>query len=419
MNTVTTPFDRLYNSSGGNSRGGSGFSVKFLSMPKNLAGHWYQVLPGNLWSTLADFQQYHNRGNHTARLNRLNLSRHNRHFRSFSGRTRLQLALADRISELLITVLFPIASCLVPANYLLLALSPKSDSNFSSLYFRPHEVWPMAVFSVDAAAFFLVFQTIYKRLLLYYKTLPIICLAWYLHSQEVLKAAVRQMRAAEHAFFRSSNIGLANAPSKKLKNGNTSYWHYLVGTISGANSRTMSPDSQRLSAAISTIWVSVFMREHCRLLVDLVHLNRHLVSPLLFWFYSPVLVSSVYILCLLYFMPVATLLKLYLLAVFIFVPITFALLFFLSVVVQTLYDHQADSGLFRGQMLCRGSSADLGGGNGNSTFLRTKLKLMSYYEVLRTEKKVTFSFGSYAKVDHRWLFEVKANKGVFSVFSLI
>ncbi len=152
------------------------------------------------------------------------------------------------------------------------------------------------------------------------------------------------------------------------------------------------------------------MREHCRLLVDLVHLNRHLVSPLLFWFYSPVLVASVYLLCLRYFMPVAILLKLYLSGVFIACLITFALFAFLSLVVQTLYDSLADRQLFRAQMLCRGSSADCGKrGNGcgnENLFLRTKLKLMSYYEVLRTEKKVTFTFGSHSKVTNLWLYEV-------------
>ncbi len=151
------------------------------------------------------------------------------------------------------------------------------------------------------------------------------------------------------------------------------------------------------------------MREHCLLLVDLVHLNRHLVSPLLLWFYSPVLVAKVYLLCLLYFMPVAILLKLYLSGVFIACLITFAFLAFLSEVVQALYNSLANSQLFRAQMLCRGSSADCsersGFRNGNP-FLRTKLKLMSYYEVLRTEKKVTFNFGSHSKVTNLWLYEV-------------
>ena len=242
-------------------------------------------------------------------------------------------------------------------------------ATYSSFFFFSFETSQMALLSLDVVAFSLAYQATLKRLLLFYKTLPIICLAWYRHSQEVLGVALKQMKA-----FSSS---------------------------------------QRLSAAIGTIWITVFMKEHSKLLVDLVHLNRHLVSPLLFWFYSPILVGTVYILCLLYFMPVAILLKMYLLSVFLFCLITFALLAFLSLVVKTLYDSLADSQLFRAQMLCRGSSADLdkkgGFGRGNP-FLRTKLKLMSYYEVLRTEKKVTFTFGSHSKVTNRWLWEVNPFK---------
>ncbi len=63
-------------------------------------------------------------------------------------------------------------------------------------------------------------------------------------------------------------------------------------------------------------------------------------------------------------------------------------------------------------MLCRGSSADCSEGNryeNSNFFLRTKLKLMSYYEVMRTEEKVAFTFGAYAKVTNRWLWEVNMN----------
>ncbi len=401
----SSPLDRLYSSQGSNSSGSSVSRVTLSASLPDLTGHWYLVLPRNIWTLVSDL--YHN--HHTTSTNyRLNLGSPNCHFRSFSGKVQFQLSLLDRSSELFLTFFLPAESSVILGILLLVALNPMSDSSSSSLFFRSHEAWQLMLLSADAAAFFLVFQTIYKRLMLYYKTLPLICLAWYLHSREVIEAAVRQMRAAEYLFFRPS-IGLANtAGARGFGSLAAAYRRYSVNTISGGV-LTGPPGSQRLSAAIGTIWITVFMREHCKLLVDLVHLNRHLVSPLLFWFYSPVLVSSVYILCLLYFMPLAILLKLSLLSVFIVSLITFALLAFLSLVVRTLYNSLADSQLFRAQMLCRGSSADGGGGSGfgsGNPFLRTKLKLMTYYEVLRTEKKVAFTFGSHSKVTNRWLWEV-------------
>ncbi len=328
----TTPFDQLYSSKG--SRNGGGFSTPFLGLLENSASHWYQVVPGNIWSILVDLQlHYHHHHHHTTRP-RLHLSRSpNQHFRSFSGRTRSQLVLFDRVSELVITVVLPLESISMLSIIFLLALSHSRGDNSSASFHRSHEASLLALLYLDLLAIFVVFHSTFKRLLLYYKTLPLICLAWCLHSREVLGAAVRQMRAAEYLFFfrsRNDQARVDGGGGREAEQLNAAYRHYLVNTISGENSRAMSPGSQRLSAAIGTIWVNVFMREHCRLLVDLVHLNRHLVSPLLFWFYSPVLVSSVYILCLLYFMPLAILLKLYFSCLFIACLITFALLGFLS-----------------------------------------------------------------------------------------
>ena len=177
---------------------------------------------------------------------------------------------------------------------------------------------------------------------------------------------------------------------------------------------------QRLSATIDTVWARTFAREHCRLLVDLVHLNRHFASPLIFAFYTPIIAASVYVLCLLYFLPGELLLKLYLVLDYLGLFLTSVFLVCLSVIVRVLYDPVADSQLFRAQMLLRGGR---GGGNGSAavgnengrTFLRTKLKLMSYYEVMRTEKKVAFTFGSHAKVEYTWLWEVQEKSLFLSV----
>ncbi len=361
--------DRLYSS-----RGGNGFSSLLLGLPQNLATVWTLLLPSHIWSVWATSELHHHHCHYCHLRHRrpttwhrspVILRRSTGHFRSFSERTQLQLSLFDCTSELVITLLLPLNSTLALVIVVfLLALNLKMGATYSSSSsFFSFETSQMALLSLDVVAFSLAYQATLKRLLLFYKTLPIICLAWYRHSREVLGAvAVKQMKA-----FSSS---------------------------------------QRFSAAIGTIWVAVFMKAHSELLVDLVHLNRHLVSPLLYWFYNPIIVGSVFTLCLLYFRPVAFCFKLYLLGAFIGCLATFALLGFLSAVVCTLYDHQADSALFRAQMLCRRSSAAVNR-NENSIFLRIKLKLMSYYEVLRTEEKVTFTFGSYAKVDNQWLLEVK------------
>ncbi len=395
----------MFNSRKGSNNSKRSSHLKSTSLASGLTGsHWYQVLLRNLWTFLSDFYHHHQP---TTTHHCPSHGNPNCHFRSFSRRTRAQLSLLDHTTELFITLLLPAESTLMLAIFLLVALNPMSDSSTSSLFFRSHEAWQLTVLSADAVAIFVVFQAIYKRLMLFYKTLLLICLAWYLHLQEVLGAAVRQMRAAAQYYQFFCRPSISHLTMNQAGKSETKRF----GGEGGGGSTVLFSASQRLSAAIGTIWITVFMREHCSLLVDLVHLNRHLVSPLLFWFYSPVLVCSVYILCLLYFMPLAILLKLSLLSIFAVSLITFALLAFLSLVVQTLYGSPAvDSLLFRAQMFCRGSSADFscksGGFGSGNPFLRTKLKLMSYYEVLRTEKKVAFTFGSQAAVNSRWLFEV-------------
>ena len=144
------------------------------------------------------------------------------------------------------------------------------------------------------------------------------------------------------------------------------------------------------------------MREHTKLLVALVHLNQHLASVLIFWYYFSVLFISVFILCLLYFLPVSFLIKVYYNVVYVLAIGSFAFLHRLSAVIKVLYSCGAADELYRVQMSC--------GNSGSRGILQFKLKLMSYYEVLRTKKKVTFTFGHHARVNNRWLMEVKIIK---------
>ena len=161
--------------------------------------------------------------------------------------------------------------------------------------------------------------------------------------------------------------------------------------------------SRHFSSALDTIWTSTFMRRHSELLLNLVVLNRHFASLLIFWFLLPMIVLSVYILCVLYFLAVPLLLRLYLAIIYLIMLLLFSVLALLPMVTRALYS--ADGQLYSAQMRCRMGSGEV---NGSFTFLRIKLKLMSYYEVLRTERKVTFTFGSHAKVENRWLLEVNA-----------
>ncbi|KAH9408035.1 hypothetical protein TYRP_011688 [Tyrophagus putrescentiae] len=128
-------------------------------------------------------------------------------------------------------------------------------------------------------------------------------------------------------------------------------------------------------------WTSVFIREHAQLLVDLVIFNRHFASPLIFWHFVPALYCSVFLLCLLYFFPLELPARLVMTILYFLLFVSFILLSGLSAIVKTLYGDGVDRQLF-------------------------KLKLMAYYEVLRTRKKVAFTFGSHAKLESKWLWEM-------------
>ncbi len=226
-----------------------------------------------------------------------------------------------------------------------------------------------------------------NKLALSFKTIYLVPFSWYLHAAEVTRAATRQMNEALQDF------------QKRVRK---------ASIVSGVY------DSREglLCSRIATIWTTVFMREHSTLLVDLVHFNQRLVSPLLFWVYTPILAASVYVLCLLYFFPMHWFVWLLLLGQLIGLFNTFALLALLPAVVGALYDHSVMGQLYRAQMLLysqgiAGNGAKFRDDGGRLAFaLRTKIKLMTYYEVLKTDNKCTFTFGSHSKIENTWLWEV-------------
>ncbi|KAH9407977.1 hypothetical protein TYRP_011629 [Tyrophagus putrescentiae] len=214
--------------------------------------------------------------------------------------------------------------------------------------------------------------------------------AWSLHAREVFQAAVGQMKASE------------------LRRSVPYHFHHHHHHQQQQQQQQLYQRPLRPSmatTAISAIWVEGFCRQHARLLVDLVALNGRLASPLIIAFYLPVLIFSIYNLCLLYFLQWNAVETLSLLVTFLGIALTFCLLFLLSTVVWALYSGPGGQ-RYSAQMKCGTGRGGTAAGHFDTAVLRTKLKLMAYHEVLCTEKKVCFTFGSLSKVEYRWLGEV-------------
>ena len=147
---------------------------------------------------------------------------------------------------------------------------------------------------------------------------------------------------------------------------------------------------------IILIW-SYFFRQHSLVLTDLMTFNSEVVSTLLFWVCLPLLSSSVYCLCLLYFFRLEPIVRVILCFCLLLHATTFAIFTFLPPVSRALYTVTGQ--LYRAQMTLP---------SGKGHHLKGRLKMTAYYEILCTNKKVTYTFGSYAKVDKNWLWEVGA-----------
>ena len=296
------------------------------------------------------------------------------YFRSFSRATRDRLALYDYYTEnvlILVVPTYTYALTVCVYHYTVIATWP--------IYRNVLLIQVIQCF-VDYTIVVAMLSYTLKEVMLFFKLLPLVCYAWHLHVKEITRRAFNRVPM-------KTAVAVAVAEDKNKQNLFKHKFH---------------PNTNSHSIISSSIRTTHFMREHTKLLVALVHFNRHFASVLIFWYYFSIFFISVSILCLLYFLPVPFFVKVYYNGVFVLTIGSFALLLFLSPVIKVLYSGGAGE-LYRVQMNC--VKCGVGGG-----ILQFKLKLMSYYEVLRTKKKVTFTFGHHARVNNRWLMEVKIIK---------
>ncbi len=319
------------------------------------------------------------------------------HFRSFSRTTRNRLARYDYNTERFLVFSLPLDACLLTGGsgyYIVISIWPIYRS-----------VWwfQMILYFVDLSVILAIFMYTFKIALFFYKLLPFVCYAWRLHVKEI----------TGKAFKRPVKISAATAVELKNKR--------LFRQKSCPN------NNNRFITSVS-IKANYFMKEHTNLIIDLLHFNRHFASVLIFWYYMPLLFSSIFILCVLYFLPVVFIIKVHFFAffcrlllnivtiltsqvyhsiIYLLMIGSYVILGSLSAVIKVLYTNGADEEMYRAQI----NSKNSGNGNRSSNaLLRTKLKLMFYYEVLKTKKKVTFTFGPHARVENKWLLEVNMLK---------
>lgn len=309
-----------------------------------------------------------------------------KYFCSFSVKTQRRLELADGLIEECLVAAMPFE-----AAFLLAALSRFILMSAVDFFNQGTHSLQIAHLLLEMASLMAVLLYTFRKALLFLKLLFLVLLAWCTEAEEIKRTAVAAMQVAtvaQFACFRPYG-----------KRGSNEQQQQSVLTTTTTTGLLLN---YRFSASLSNIWTNDFMHDHGKLLIDLALFNRHFASTLIFYFFFPMIIASIYILCVVYFFFVPILLKLYLFFVYLSLLLIFGFLVLLPKVPQILYS--ADGYLYSAQMRCK-----MGLGkqcSGNSTFLRTKLKLMSYYEVLRTEKKVTFTFGSHAKVESKWLMEV-------------
>ncbi len=171
-----------------------------------------------------------------------------------------------------------------------------------------------------------VLYTLHQALL-FLRVLLLVVGVFSLHARELEGAAVAQMAAATVVQFlphfrRRTSAHEKGCSKEQPQQSSTASELAVSGLLT----------SRRFSSALGTIWASTFMRKHCRLLVDLVLFNRHFASLLIFWFFLPVIVLSVYILCVLYFLSVPLLLKAYLSGIYLLMLLLISILALLPMV---------------------------------------------------------------------------------------
>ncbi len=226
------------------------------------------------------------------------------YFRSFSSATRRRLAQYDLFTERFLFVFVPVfafgiaqGSASFTVASIVLAINHQQQVS----------VVQMVIFVVDFTVIPAIALYIYKLVLLFYKILLLVCIAWRLHVKESTEKAFKLQKRTVAVFCvlveNSKKLLFKRKPHPSKKNR-----------------------CHLTSSAVTRL--AQFMQEHTKLLVDLVHFNRHFASVLIFWYYTPLLFSSIFILCFLYFLPVMFIIKVHLFT-FKFVVLSLLLMFFL------------------------------------------------------------------------------------------
>lgn len=138
-----------------------------------------------------------------------------------------------------------------------------------------------------------------------------------------------------------------------------------------------------------------FIKQHSQILVDLIEFNCHFASTLIFWLYLPNIAANIYCISLLYFVHMGWFVK-WCLNIILFAQfMSFFTLSLLPKLQKALYS--ADKAIYQAQSKI-------------FFYLPEKLKLMTYYELLRTNDPFVYNFGNYTKITNRCLFEVIVKK---------
>lgn len=193
------------------------------------------------------------------------------------------------------------------------------------------------------------------------------------------------------AFMAAKTIGLAIYA-----------WKRHLGELT--KEATANQGTSRLVISSVSFISTHFISRHSLVLLDLIALNRHIASSLLFAFYLPNLIANVYVISALYFLShswwVRRSLQLVLCA---HLNVFLALVIF-PAIQQALY--YADRALYRACAHLKVMGEEGGKSRYLFPLLRQKLKLSAYYELLATENPFVFHLGSYAMLTRQWLFEV-------------
>lgn len=279
--------------------------------------------------------------------------RHLEHYSSFSELTRTKVATLELMSEVYVSFAFTTIMGMVLAATLHILLL----QTFLIVVVNPYSILSLGKYLmlVTDSLLFLV-PIYYAGNLAFFagKTFPVICYAWYLHLGEVTRQTVGRIERSQ-VFARRGSFLLCE--------------HKLV-----------------------SYWTSVFISEHSLLLLDLITLNRHIVSTLLFAFYFPNWTANVYVISLLTFSTSLSWTIRQSLYFLLFAQFNcFLILALLPQLGRAFYSN--DRAIYKAVFLC-------------DSWLRQKLKLATYYELLRTSRPFVFTLGSYARISNKFLFEV-------------